>query len=193
MVNPAVPAKNYAEFIAYARANPGKVNLASPGTGTTSHLEIEVMNTTAETKVQHIPYRSGGAINDVISGQVQGMYASIATVVAHINSGAVRALYVTSDARDPSLPDVPSAREAKDAPDLNSWFGLDAPRGTPPAVIDHLNDLLRLTLAEPDIVKRFAELGGTSLILKPAEFGTFLDQEIARYNTAIKASGASID
>ena len=193
VISPKLPVKTFAEFVAYARANVGKVNLASAGTGTTGHLEIEVLNTIAKTQVQHVPYRSGGAINDVISGQVQGMFASLATGVPHILSGSVRALYVTSDTRSPSLPDVPAVTEVKDAPDLNSWFGLDAPAGTPAAVIDTINQHLALTLAESEVIKHFADLGGTPLVLNAPGFGVFLSREIDRYGRAIKESGATID
>jgi tripartite-type tricarboxylate transporter receptor subunit TctC len=193
VVNTKLPVKTFAEFVAYARANVGKVNVASPGTGTTGHLEIEVLNTIAKTQVQHVPYRSGGAINDVISGQVQGMYASISTAIPHILSGSVRALYVTSDKRNPSLPDVPAVTEVKDAPDLNAWFGLDAPASTPAAVIGTVSEHLALTLAEPEVIKHFADLGGTPLALNAAGFGTFLSQEVDHYGKAIKESGATID
>ncbi len=192
-VNSQFPAKTYPEFVAYARANPGKVNLASPGTGTTAHMEIEVLNMLTGAGVQHVPYRSTGAVTDVISGQVQGMYAAIMTAIPQIQSGAVRPLYVTSDTRNPYLPDVPSASELKDAPDLNSWFGLTAPQGTPAAIIDQLAEQMRLTLAEPEVAKRFAELGGAPLNLGPAQFGAFIAREIERYGKAVKASGASVD
>jgi tripartite-type tricarboxylate transporter receptor subunit TctC len=188
MVNPSVPAKTVPEFIAYAKANPGKINMASPGIGTTPHLAGELFNIMAGLNLVHVPYRGGApALTDLISGQVQVMFLSPAASIEYIRSGRLRALAVTAETRWEALPDVPTVSEFVPGYEATNWFGVGAPKATPAEVIDKLNKEINAALADPKMKARLADLGGTVLPGSPADFGKLIADEIEKWGNVIRA------
>ena len=193
-VHPSVPAKTVAEFIAYAKANPGKISFASAGNGTTIHLSGELFMAMTGIKMLHVPYRgSAPALTDMISGQVHVMFDNVLSSMPHLQSGALRPLAVTSRARLPTLPDVPTVAETVPGYETGTWWGVGAPKGTPAEVVTLLNREINAILAEPKIKTRLAELGSAPLMLSPDGFGKFLAAETEKWAKAVKASGASVD
>ena len=193
-VHPSVPAKTVAEFIAYAKANPGKISFASAGNGTTIHLSAELFMAMTGIKMQHVPYRgSAPALTDMISGQVHVMFDNLLSSMPHLQSGALRPLAVTSRARAETLPDVPTVADTVPGYETGTWWGLGAPKATPGEIIEKLNRENNACLAEPKIKARFAELGATPMIMTPAEFGAFLAAETEKWAKAVIFSGASVD
>jgi tripartite-type tricarboxylate transporter receptor subunit TctC len=193
-VHPSVPARTVAEFIAYAKANPGKVHFASAGNGTTIHLSGELFMAMTGVKMQHVPYRgSAPALTDMISGQVQVMFDNVLSSIPHLQSGALRPLAVTSRERLETLPDVPALAESVPGYETGTWWGIGAPQGTPAEIVDKLNRETNAILAEPKIKTRFAELGSAPLVLTPSEFGKFLADETEKWARAVKFSGAQVD
>src|ERR1043165_1829047 len=171
-VNPEVPARTVAEFIAYAKANPGKINMASSGNGTSVHLSGEMSKAMTGVEMQHVPYRgSAPAMTDLIAGQVQVIFDNMPSVLQHIKSGGLRALAVTTAARSPELPDVPTVAETVKDYEASAWFGMGVPKGTPPEIIAILNKAANEVLAEPGIKQRFTELGAIAMPGTPEEFG----------------------
>jgi tripartite-type tricarboxylate transporter receptor subunit TctC len=193
-VNPSVPAKTVAEFIAYAKANPGKINMASAGNGTAIHLSGELFKAMTGVNLIHVPYRGGGpAVTDLIGGQVQVMFDNLPSSIAHIRSGELRALAVTTLARSAVLPDVPTVADTVPGYEASIWYGIVAPKGTPAEIIEKLNNTVAAALKDPHIRARLSELGCTPMPMSPAELGTFLAAETEKWAKVVKFSGASVE
>jgi len=193
-VNPTVPAKTVAEFIDYAKTNPGKVNMASAGNGTSVHLSGELFMAMTGVKLTHVPYRgSAPAITDMLAGQVQVMFDNLPASIEHIRAGKLRALAVTTAARSPALPDVPTVAETVPGYEASAWFGMGAPKGTPAEIIDKLNQAINAVLAEPSMQASLAQLGGAPTPGSPADFGKTIAAETEKWAKVVKFSGASID
>jgi tripartite-type tricarboxylate transporter receptor subunit TctC len=191
VVSPSFPAASVPAFIAYAKANPGKVNMASSGVGTSVHVAGELFNMMAGLKMTHIPYRGAGpAITDILGGQVQVMFAAMPSAFEHVKAGRLRALAVTTAARLATLPDVPTVGEYLAGYEASSWYGIGAPRATPPEIIDTLNRAMNAGLADPRLKARLGELGGTMLAGTPAEFGKLIADETEKWAKVVKFSGA---
>jgi len=186
-VNNNVPAKTVAEFIAYVKANPGKVNLASSGNGTSVHLSGEMFMAMAGVKMQHVPYRGAApAITDLLGGQVQLIFDNMPSILQHVRAGSVRALAVTGTARSPLLPDVPVLADTIPGYEASALFGVGAPKNTPKAVIEKLNKEINAVLAEPAIKARFLDLGGEPLIGTPEAFGAMIVAETDKWKKVIE-------
>lgn len=193
-VHPSVPVKTVAEFIAYAKANPGKISFASAGNGTTIHLSGELFMAMTGIKMLHVPYRgSAPALTDMISGQVQVMFDNVLSSLPHLQSGALRPLAVTSRVRSEALPNVPTVAETVPGYETGTWWGVGVPKGTPPEIVEQLNREINAVLADPKIKARFAELGSAPLIMTPDAFGKFLAAETEKWAKAVKFSGAQVD
>ena len=193
-VNPAVPAKTVPEFIAYAKANPGKINLASSGNGTSVHLSGEMFKMMTGVDLLHVPYRGAApALTDLISGQVQIMFDNMPSSIEHIRAGKLRALGVTTAKRSPALPDVPTVAETVPGYEASAWFGMGAPKGTPPEIINKLNKAINAALADPNIQARLADLGGNVMSVTPAEFGQVIVDETEKWAKVVKAAGVSVE
>jgi tripartite-type tricarboxylate transporter receptor subunit TctC len=191
VVNPSVPAKTAPEFIAYAKANPGKVNYASAGNGTTVHLAGELFNMMAGVAMVHVPYRgSAPALTDMLGGQVQVMFDALPSSIEHVRSGKLRALAVTTAARSPALPDIPTLGDFVPGFEASVWQGIGVPRSTPPLIVEKLNKEINAALADPGIRAQLASLGGTELALSPAELGMLIAEETEKWARVIR--GASI-
>jgi len=186
-VGPDVPAKNVAEFIAYVKANPGKVNMASSGNGTSVHLSGELFMAMSGAKMLHVPYRGAApATTDLLGNRVQVMFDNMPSIIGHIRGGALRALAVTTAARSPELPDVPTVAETVPGYEASALFGMGAPRKTPPEIIARLNREINAVLAEPEVRKRLIELGGEPLITTPEEFGAMIAAETEKWEKVVK-------
>ncbi|MBV5270641.1 MAG: tripartite tricarboxylate transporter substrate binding protein [Afipia sp.] len=194
IVPPDFPAKTVAEFIAYAKANPGKVNMASSGNGTSIHLSGELFKAMTGVEMQHVPYRgSAPAVTDMIGNRVQVMFDNMPSCIAHIKAGTLRALAVTTADRSAELPDVPTVGDTVKGYEASAWFGVGAPARTPKAIIDKLNKEVNAILAEPAIKARIAELGGVTLIGTPADFGKIIVSETEKWEKVVKFAGARVD
>jgi tripartite-type tricarboxylate transporter receptor subunit TctC len=186
-VNNNVPAKTVAEFIAYVKANPGKVNLASSGNGTSVHLSGEMFMAMSGAKMQHVPYRGAApAITDLLGGQVQLIFDNMPSILQHVRAGSVRALAVTGTARSPLLPDVPVLADTIPGYEASALFGVGAPKNTPKAVIEKLNKEINAVLAEPAIKARLLDLGGEPLIGTPEAFGAMIVAETDKWKKVIE-------
>ena len=193
-VNPDVPAKTVAEFIDYVKANPGKVNMASSGNGTSVHLSGELFMSLTGVKMQHVPYRgSAPALTDLLAGQVQVIFDNMPSVIAHIKAGTLRALAVTTATRAPELPDVPTVGETVKDFEASAWFGIGAPKGTPREIIEKLNRQVNEILAEPTMQQRLAELGGVPIVATPEEFGKLLADETAKWEKVVKFADIKVE
>jgi tripartite-type tricarboxylate transporter receptor subunit TctC len=193
-VNPNVPAKTVAEFIAYAKANPNKVNLASSGNGTSVHLSGELFMAMTGVKLTHVPYRgSAPALTDMIAGQVQVLFDNLPSSIEHVRAGKLRALAVTTEKRSEALPDVPTVAETVPGYEASAWFGMGAPKGTPPEVIAVLNKTINEALADPNIKARLAEMGGMPMGGTPADFGKIIVDETEKWRKVVEFAGASVD
>ncbi len=191
LVNPSFPAGTFAELIAYAKANPGKVNVASPGVGTPMHIVIEMLKMMAGIDLVHVPYRGAApGMTDVIAGQVQAFVITVSTAFGFIKAGKVRPLAVTSATRSDVLPEVPSISETLPGFDAVTWDGTCAPRATPAAVIDLLSSNITAAIADPQLKTRFKDLGGNSEPMPAAAFGRVLAEETAKWAKVVKFSGA---
>ena len=194
LVHPGVPAKTVSEFIAYAKANPGKINFASGGTGSSNQLAAELFKVMTGTDLVHVPYRgNNAAYTDLIGGQIQLIFADVASGRQHAQSGALRALGVTAPARLATLPDIPAISETVPGYAANGWYGFAAPKGTPRDVIEKLNGAINAGLNDGDLKARFAQLEAAPLIFTPKEYGAFLVSESERWGKAVKASGVKGD
>jgi tripartite-type tricarboxylate transporter receptor subunit TctC len=190
----SVPAKTVPDFIAYAKANPGKINMASAGNGTPSHMAGELFKLSTGLDLVHVPYRGAApALTDVLAGQVQLLFDNLPTSLEHIRAGKVRALAVTTAERSPAVPDLPTVAEFVPEYEVSSWFGIGAPRGTPAAVIDKLNATINDGLAAAKLQARIAEMASVPMRLSPAQFGTLLVAETAKWARVVKLSGARAD
>ncbi len=188
------PAKTVAEFISYAKANPGKVNMASSGNGTSIHLSGELFKAMTGVEMQHVPYRgSAPAITDMIGGRVQVMFDNMPSCIGHIKAGTLRALAVTTSERSAELPDVPTVGDTVKGYEASAWFGMGAPKNTPKPVIDKLNKEINAILAEPAMKARIAELGGVTLIGTPDDFGKIIVSETDKWEKVVKFAGARVD
>jgi tripartite-type tricarboxylate transporter receptor subunit TctC len=193
-VNPDVPAKTVAEFITYAKANPGKVNWASSGNGTSVHLSGELFKLMTGVNLIHVPYRgSAPALTDMIGGQVQVMFDNMPSSIEHIRAGKLRALAVTTAVRSEALPDVPILADTVPGYEASAWFGIGVPKGTPPAVIEKLNREVNLALADPKIKAQLADLGGIIMAGTPADFGKVIVDETEKWGKVVRAAGVSIE
>jgi tripartite-type tricarboxylate transporter receptor subunit TctC len=182
VVNPQVPVKTIPELIAYAKANPGKLNMASSGNGSTIHMSGELFKMLTGIDMVHVPYRGGApALTDMISGQVQVMFDNIPTCAEHVKSGKLRGLAVTSTTRSEVLPDLPTVADFLPGYEASAWYGIVAPKNTPPEIIDTLNKATNAVLADPAAKKRFAELGAILLPGSAADFGKLLADETEKW------------
>jgi tripartite-type tricarboxylate transporter receptor subunit TctC len=186
-VNKDVAAKNVAEFIAYAKANPGKVNMASSGNGTSVHLSGEMFMAMTGVKMQHVPYRGAApAITDMLGGQVQVIFDNMPSIIQHIRSGSLRALAVTTAEPSAQLPDVPTVAATVPGYEASALFGMGAPKNTPKEIITKLNTEINAILAEPEMKKRLVELGGEPLIQTPEKFGADIVAETEKWKKVIE-------
>ncbi len=195
VVHPSVPAKTLKEFIALAKAQPGKLNYASSGTGTPYHMAGELFKSMSGTDIVHVPYRgSSGARNDVLGGQVQMMFDAITTMAPNVKAGQVRALATTGAKRSSVLPDVPTVDEAGvPGYETTIWLGLIAPKGTPRAIVDKLTAEIRKAIEQPDVKAMWAGQGAVPMIMSPAEFGAFLDKDIAKWANVVKTANIKVE
>jgi tripartite-type tricarboxylate transporter receptor subunit TctC len=189
VVHPSVPAKTVPEFIAYAKANPGKLTMASGGIGSLSHVAGELFKMMAGVDLVHVPYRGQGpALTDLLGGQVQVMFAITVASIEYIKTGRLRALAVTAATRSDALPDIPTVGEFVLDYEASNWFGVCAPKATPAEIVDKLNKEINASLAEPKIKARLADLGGAVLALSPAEFGKLIADETEKWGKVIRAA-----
>ena len=189
LVNPSLPAKTVPEFIAYAKANPGKVSMASTGVGSTPHIPGEMFKMMADIDLVHVPYRGGTAVAaDLIGGQVQVVFLGTETI-EHIRSGKLRAIAVTTTTRLDLLPDIPTVGEFLPGFEASVWFGIGAPRNTPPDIIEKLNKEINAALEDPKLKARLAELGGTVLAGSPDDFGKLIVDDTEKWAKVIKSAG----
>jgi tripartite-type tricarboxylate transporter receptor subunit TctC len=193
-VTPSLPVKTVAEFIAYCKANPGKINMASSGSGTSVHLSGELFKTMTGCDMVHVPYKGAGpALIDLIGGQVQVIFDNLPSSAGHIKSGKLRALAVTSAQREPSMPDLPTVAETVPGYEATAWFGIGMPKGTPREVIDKVNAEVNRALADPKMRERLAELGGRPIPGSADDFGKVIAAETEKWAKVVKASGATVD
>jgi tripartite-type tricarboxylate transporter receptor subunit TctC len=189
LANPSLAAKSVPELIAYAKANPGKITMASAGIGSTGHLVGEFFKMTAGVDFVHVPYRGAGpALTDLLGGQVLISFAGISGSIEYVRSGKLRALAITTATRSEALPGVPTVSEFLPGFEAGDWLGVGAPRNTPAEIIDRLNKEITAGVADPKIKARFADLGGTPLALAPAEFGKLLADETQKWAKVIRAA-----
>lgn len=189
-INPALPVRTVPEFIAYAKSRPGQINFASPGTGAVIHLAGELFKMMTGISMVHVPYRGNApALTDLIAGQVQMMLADAPSSIEHIKAGKLRALAVTTSARSEILPDVPTVSEFLPGFEAGNWFGIAAPKNTPPEIIDKLNKEINAALADPTVKARLAVLGAAPFAGSPAEFGKFIAAEAEKWTKVIRTVG----
>lgn len=194
VVSNSVPAKSVAEFITYCKANPGKVNMASSGSGTSVHLSGELFKYLTGCEMVHVPYKGAGpALIDLIAGQVDVLFDNLPSSVPHIKSNKIRALAVTSAAAEPSMPNLPTVGATVTGYEATAWFGVGAPKNTPKPVIDKLNSAVNTLLAEPKMKARLAELGGVTIPGTPQAFGKVIADETAKWAKIVEASGARVE
>ena len=193
VVNPSLPVKTVPEFIAYAKANPGKINFVSGGNGTTPHLTAELFKMMIGINMIHVPYRSSTqALTDVIGGQAQVMFDGIPSSVTHVKAGELRALGVTTAARQAVLPDVPSISEFVPGYEASSWLGIVAPKGTPVQIVDGLNNQINAALADAEMKKRLSDIGTEPMPMPPAQFGKFIVAETDKWGKVVKFAGVKV-
>jgi len=193
-VNPSVPAKSVAEFIAYVKANPDKVNIASSGTGTSIHLSGELFKMMTGTKMTHVPYKgSAPMLTDLLGGQVQVTFDNLPSSIGHIKAGKLRALAVTTAQRSQELPDVPTVAETVPGYEASAFFGLVAPKGTPPDIVNLLNKEINEAMKDPAMQAKLKQLGGTPIPGTPADFGKLLADETAKWEKVVHAANLSVE
>jgi tripartite-type tricarboxylate transporter receptor subunit TctC len=194
VVTDSLPVKTVAEFIAYCKANPGKINMASSGSGTSTHLSGELFKSMTGCNMTHVPYKGAGpALNDLIAGQVQVFFDNLPSSAPQIKGGRIRALAVTSGAREPSMPNTPTIAETVPGYEASAWFGIGMPKGTPPVVVSKMNAAVNSALAEPKMRERLADLGGVTMQGTPADFGKVIVDETAKWGKVVETSGATLD
>ena len=192
MVNPSVPAKTVPEFIAYAKANPGKINMSSPGIGSANHVLGELFQMMAGVKLIHVPYR-GSQFPDLLSGQVQITFNPLPSSLNFIQTGKLRALAVTSATRQAALPDVPTVGEFVPGYEGTAWFGIGAPKNTPKEIVDKLNQEINTGLADPKLKARLEELGGVPMSMTPTDFGKFITDETEKWGKVVKFADLKVE
>ena len=191
VVNPSMPVKTIPDLIAYAKANPGKVNAATPGSGTGPHMSGELFKMMAGISMAHIPYRgSAPATIDLLGGRVQLLFTSVTAVMELIKAGRLRALAVTTAARSPKMPDLPTVGESVPGYEASSWWGIGAPRGTPNEIVNKLNREINAAFADPRMQARLSDLDGTPMPGSPAQFAKFIADETTKWGRIVKFSGA---
>jgi tripartite-type tricarboxylate transporter receptor subunit TctC len=193
-VTNTLPAKTVAEFIAYCKANPGKINMASSGSGTSVHLSGEMFKLMTGCDMVHVPYKGAGpALVDLIAGQVHVLFDNLPSSVGHIKAGTIRALAVTSAQREPSFPDLPTVGDTVPGYEATAWFGIGMPKDTPREIIDKVNAEVNRALADPKMRDRLAELGGKPIAGTPEDFGKVIAAETEKWAPIVKASGAKVE
>jgi len=192
VVNPSFPAKTVAEFIAYAKANPGKINMASAGNGSLSHMCGELFMGMAGVNMVHVPYR-GSFLPDLLAGQVQVVFSPISVAIGPIQTGKLRALAVTVATRQATLPDIPTLAEFVPSYEASGWYGIGAPRSTPAGIVDRLNKEITAALAEPETTARLNNIGAVPMPMTPAEFGKFIATETEKWGKVIRAANIKPD
>ena len=193
-VNPTVPAKTVPEFIAYAKTSPGKINYASAGTGTATHLTGELFKMMAGVDMVHVPYRGGGpALADLLGGQMQVMFPTTVSSIEYIKAGRLRALAVTAATRSDALPDIPTVGEFVPGYEASNWFGVGAPRATSAEIVEKLNKEINAALGDPKMKARLADLGGTVLAGSPADFVKLIAEETEKWGKVVKFTGIKAD
>jgi tripartite-type tricarboxylate transporter receptor subunit TctC len=194
VVNPSVPARTVPEFIAYAKANPGKINVASPGVGTSVHLSAELFKMMTGVDMVHVAYKgSAPSLTDLLGGQVQVSFATMPASIEFIRTGKLRALAVTTATRSPALPEVPTVGEFVPGYEVSTWYGLCARMGTPAEVIDKINKEINAGLADPTIKARLADLGGVTIAGSPGDFGRLIADETEKWAKVIRAANIKPD
>jgi len=191
-VTPSFPAQTVPDFIAYAKSNPGKINMASAGIGGPTHVFGELFKVAAGVDLVHVPYR-GSFVADLLGGQVQVVFAPITHLIAYIRDGKLRALAVTTATRSEALPDIPTLGEFLAGYEAVGWYGIGAPKGTPVEVIDKLNKETTATLADPKFKARLADLGAVPMPMSPAEFATFIGQETEKWARVIRTAKIKVE
>jgi tripartite-type tricarboxylate transporter receptor subunit TctC len=193
-VNPSVPAKTVPEFIAYAKANPGKINMASSGSGTSVHMSGELFKMMTSLAMQHVPYRgSAPMLTDLLAGQVQVTFDNMPSSIEHIRAGKLRALAVTTAMRSEALPDVPIVADFVPGYEASAWFGIGAPKGTPTEIIELLNKEVNAAVADANVRARLADMGGMMINGTPAAFGKIIAEETEKWAKVVKFSGAKAE
>jgi tripartite-type tricarboxylate transporter receptor subunit TctC len=193
-VTSAFPAKTVGEFIAYCKANPGKINMASSGSGTSVHLSGELFKSMTGCQMLHVPYKGAGpALADLISGQVHVLFDNLPSSAGHIKGGRIRALAVTSAEREPSMPELPTVGETVPGYEATAWFGIGMPKGTPREIIDKVNAEVNRALADPAMRTRLAELGGKPISGTPEDFGKVIAAETEKWAKVVISSGATVE
>lgn len=186
MVHPSLPVKTVSELIAYAKANPGKLNFGSSGIGASQHLAGELFKSRAGVDMVHVPYKGGGpAMADLVSGRIQLMFETIPSSMSYVRSGQLRAIAVTTEERSAQLPDVPTVRETVTGVVSRGWLGVAAPAGTPQPIVDRLNGAIHKVIALPEVAKRLSDLGLQVKVSTPAEFSSFIASEVKDFRTLI--------
>jgi tripartite-type tricarboxylate transporter receptor subunit TctC len=194
VVNPSVPTNTVPEFIAYAKANPGKINMASSGKGALAHVAGELFKMMTGINLVHVPYRGGApALTDMLGGQVQVMFPVISSTIEYIRSGKLRALAVTTATRSDALPDISTVAEFVPGYEASAFYGLGPPRNTPAVIIDRINKELNAGLVDPKIKARLADLGSTPLVGSPADFGKLIADETEKWGKVIRAANIKAD
>jgi tripartite-type tricarboxylate transporter receptor subunit TctC len=194
VVNPSFPPKAVSEFIAYAKANPGKLTMASAGIGTPSHLFGELFKMMAGVDMVHVPYRSAGpALTDLLGGQVQVMFPTTVSSIEYIKTGRLRALAVTTATRSDALPDIPTVGEFVAGYEASAWLGIGAPKATPVEIVDKLNKEINAALADPKLKAKLADLGGTALAGSPADFGKLIADDTEKWGKVVRAANIKAD
>jgi tripartite-type tricarboxylate transporter receptor subunit TctC len=191
-VHPSFPAMTVLEFIAYAKANPGKINFASPGSGTVIHMAGELFNLMAGVDMVHVPYRMG-ALSDLLAGHVQVMFDTMPASIPQIRAGKVRALAVTTATRSAELPDIPTVADYVPGYEVSTWFGLGAPKNTPNDIVNTLNGEVNAALADRMVEARLTELGGTVLPGSPADFANLIAEETEKWGKVVRATNIKAD
>jgi tripartite-type tricarboxylate transporter receptor subunit TctC len=194
VVPPSLPAKTVAEFIAYAKANPGKLSYASSGNGTSVHMSAELFKAMAGLNMVHVPYRgSAAAYPDLMTGKVHVLFDNLPGSVEFVRAGKLRALAVTTATRSEALPGVPTVAETVPGYEASVFYGISAPKGTPPEAIEVLSKAMAVALSDPKMKARIAELGGTPMPMSPAEFGKLLADETEKWGAVVKSAGISVE
>ena len=193
-VTPSLPVKTVKEFIDYCKANPGKINMASSGSGTSVHLSGELFKSMTRCDMVHVPYKGAGpALVDLIGGQVHVLFDNLPSSIGHIRNGKLRPLAVTSEQREPSLPGVPTVAETVPGYEATAWFGIGMPKGTPREIIDKVNAEVNRALADPKLRERLAEMGGRPIAGSPEDFGKVIAAETAKWEKVVISSGAKVE
>jgi tripartite-type tricarboxylate transporter receptor subunit TctC len=194
MVNPSVPVRTVADLIAYGKANPGKLNMASPGVGTTNHLAGELFKMLTGVNMVHVPYRGlAPALTDLIAGQVEVMFGGMVSSIGYIKAGQLRALAVGGATRMDMLPAIPAVDEFVPGYEASAFFGVGAPKGTPAAIIRTLNDAINAALDSPVMKARFADLGGTVIAGSPADFGKLIAEETEKWGKVVRPANIKVE